>query len=100
MGEISGGGGSPQKDIATDHTATVDLGKIKTDVDNVFADGEKNGIPVFNVSKDEFNQNMSYGRKRLRFKQGTSAAEYMKATKYNKKFFIRNTDDDFVRIIK
>ena len=100
MGEISGGGDSPQKDIAKDHAVTGEPGKIKTDADGVFADGEKNGMPVFDVSREEFNQNMNYGRKRLRFKSGTSAAEYMRATKYNKKFFIRNKDDNFVRIVK
>ena len=100
MGEMTGGGEGPQKEIARDNAVTGEPGKIETDVKDVFADGERNGMPVFNVSKEEFNQNMNYGRKRLRFKSGTSVQKYMRGTKYNKKFFIRNMDDDFVRVIK
>jgi hypothetical protein len=51
-------------------------------------------LPVFNVTKDEFYQNMRNGRKRLRFKSGTNAQQYMSKTKYRRPFYISYTDSD------
>lgn len=90
----------PMDKVAQDVNPTSEPGKIETDVPDVFADGEKNGLPVFNVSSDEFYQNMNYGRRRLRFKSGTSVQSYMAKTRYNKPFWIRDTESDYVRKIK
>lgn len=87
------GGQSPEQIAAADNAISNDPGKVETDVKDVFADGNKNGVPVFNVSNIEFNQNMSFGRKRLRFKSGTSAQSYMKQTRYNRPFWIAYTND-------
>ena len=100
MGEMIDGGENPQKEIARDHSVTGEPGKIKTDVLDVFADGERNGMPVFDVSPEEFNVNMSGNRRRLRFKSGTPAQNYMRGTRYNIPFWIRNTKDGYVRKIK
>jgi hypothetical protein len=128
MGELSGtGGGIQGEKLATDQgvhdtpepaaepTPTdikgdggeVDTGdKSKeapkgyaTDVEDIFADGSKGDIPVFDVSPDEFNNNMKMDRRRLRFKAGSKAAEYMRKTKYNRPFWIRNTKDGYMRKI-
>jgi len=63
----------------------------------------KDEFPCFDVDKNEFYQNMQDGRRRLRFKSGTPAQEYMSKTKYNRPFFIRHVDDSgkkYVRKIK
>lgn len=48
-----------------------------------------NEFPVFDCTEDEFYQNMTHGRKRLRFKSGSAAQAYMGGTKYKKPFYIR-----------
>jgi hypothetical protein len=97
MSELSGNGSSSVQDkIAGDHAVTP--GEFETDVKDVFADGLKNDMPVFNVSKDEFHQNMAYGRRRLRFKTDTSVQKYMKGTRYNRPFWIES--DGYVRKVK
>ncbi len=71
---------------------------FETDVPDVRSDDfvqqgtEK--YPVFKVDRNEFYQNMMHGRKRLRFKQGTGAQEYMSKTQYNRPFFVQYTDTD------
>lgn len=102
MGELAGDNyNSPEAKIARDNAITTPPdGKVKTDVPNVFADGEKNGMPLFKVTKGEFYQNMNYGRKRLRFKSGTETQKYMSQTNYKRPFWIENQDDGFVRKIK
>jgi len=102
MGELAGDYyDSPESKIARDNVITAPPdGKVKTDVINVFADGEKNGMPVFKVTKNEFYQNMNHGRKRLRFKTGTETQKYMSQTKYKRPFWIENQDDGYVRKIK
>ena len=102
MGEISGNfEDSPEGAIATDNAVSAPPeGKIKTDVSNIFADGEYKGTPVFDVAKDEFYNNMKQDRKRLRFKTGSVAGEYMRKTRYNIPFYIRNKDDGYLRKIK
>ena len=103
MGELSGMNkdsisSSPEGMIKKDLEA-VD-GKVKTDVEGVFANAEKNGLPVFDVSQKEFFNNMKMDRKRLRFKKDNPVSAYMKNTKYNKSFFVRNTTDGYLRKIK
>jgi len=103
MGEMLGmnkDADSPMHKVAQDVNPTNKPGKISTDVGDVFADGEKDGLPVFDVGKDEFHQNMNYGRKRLRFKSGTSAQSYMAKTRYNKPFWIRDPESNYIRKVK
>jgi len=73
--------------------------KIPTDVKDVMADDTvkigTNEFPVFSCSKNEFFNNMSNDRKRLRFKSGSKVQQYMKGTKYkNRDFYISYTDDN------
>jgi hypothetical protein len=94
MGEAMGIDGSPEALAAKDNA--IDVGGedgVKTDVSDVFADGEKMGMPVFNVSKDSFYQNMKFGRKRLRFPSGSNTQEYMQKTKYQRPFWIAYDDN-------
>ena len=108
MGELAGdqtsGPDAKSKDdisVQTGFDQMPDGGKgVKTDVDGVFADGEKSGVPVFNVSQKEFYDNMKADRKRLRFKSGTSAADYHRKSNYRRPFYIRNVDDGFMRMYK
>lgn len=72
---------------------------IETDVEGIYADGIKGDVPVFDVSPEEFNNNMKMDRRRLRFKQGSKAAEYMRNTRYNRPFWIRNSQDGYMRKI-
>lgn len=70
---------------------------FETDVEGVkAADVIKQGtneFPVFDCTEDEFYQNMQHGRKRLRFKSGSAASQYMAGTKYKRPFYIRTTTD-------
>lgn len=82
---------------STDNTDNTDTESgFETDVKGINAnDFVQHGtekFPVFDVSQGEFMQNMSHGRKRLRFKSGTPAQSYMKGTRYNRPFYIRHTD--------
>ena len=74
----------------------TNTGQIPTDVEGVFAsDVVKHGnleFPVFDCEESEFYQNMTMGRKRLRFKSGSAASQYMSKTSYKRPFFIRTTD--------
>lgn len=79
----------------------------ETDVKDVRADDVvkqgKDEFPCFDVTQDEFYQNMQDGRRRLRFKADSAAQKYMAGTKYNRAFYVRHTDTDgktFVRKIK
>ena len=102
MGEISGNfQDSPEGIAAKDNAVSKPPdGKVKTDVSGVFADGEYKGTPVFDVSRQEFYNNMKQDRRRLRFKSDSSAGDYMRQTKYNIPFYIRNTKDGYLRKIK
>jgi len=79
----------------------------ETDVDGVMANDiikqGKDEFPCFDVSPEEFNQNMQDGRRRLRWKSESPAQKYMSGTKYNRPFYVRTTDDSgkkYVRKIK
>ena len=78
-----------------------------TDVPDLKADDVvrqgKDEFPCFDVEKDEFYQNMQDGRRRLRFKSGSKAQQYMQNTRYNRPFYVRTTDENgkkYVRKIK
>ena len=99
MGEMSGRYNlPPEKIAASDRVTSTNPGNVETDVPYVFADGDKGGVPVFKVGKNEFYQNMRHGRRRLRFKSGTPAQKYMSKTKYNRPFYISH--DGYIRKIK
>jgi hypothetical protein len=70
--------------------------KFDTDVEGVKADGQvpygSDRFPMFKVDKNDFYQNMKHGRKRLRFKTGSGAQQYMKGTKYQRPFYVSYTD--------
>jgi hypothetical protein len=71
---------------------------FQTDVPEVETKDQRDGLPVFEVEKDEFYQNMNHGRKRIRFKSGSAASEYMKKTRYHKPFYIKH--GEYLRKIK
>lgn len=78
-----------------------------TDVEGVMAHDEVQvGIekyPVFDVTDQEFHQNMEFGRRRLRFKGDTAAQKYHSGTRYNRPFYIRWESPDgkkYMRKIK
>jgi len=90
MGEISGVDNIDvhQAQAQADVAITGEPGKVKTSLDGVFADGEKGGLPVFNVDKHSFYQNMTHGRKRLRLKSGTAGQAFMSQSKNNQPFWL------------
>lgn len=96
-------GHGPEQIAQQDVAVTEPEDGFATDVADVSADGERQGMPVFNVSHGEFYQNMEYGRKRLRFKSGSNIQQYMQSTRYNKPFFIQYKDDtgkEYIRKVK
>lgn len=110
MGEMMSGDRQAElvaKDHAVEKPATdakqqtnAPDGKFKTDVEGVFADGEKSGLPVFSVSAKEFYNNMKTDRRRLRFKTGSTAQKYHQNTRYRRPFFIQNKDDGYTYKIR
>lgn len=86
--------------LAQDVAVKGEPGKVPTDVEDIYADGEKGGLPVFDVSQKDFNQNMSWGRKRVRFASDTVASQYMRQTKYQIPFWIRDKETGYTRKIK
>jgi hypothetical protein len=102
MGELSGTfSDSPEAQIARDKQVIEPPdGKFETDVPECFADGEFRGSHVFDVSKEEFYNNMRADRQRLRFKSDTPAQVYFKSTHYKTPFYIRNMEDGYMRKIK
>jgi hypothetical protein len=69
-----------------------------TDVEGVTSNDVVNfngaDYPCFDVTDNEFHQNMDSGRRRLRFKSGTNTQKYMSGTKYARAFYIRTTDSN------
>lgn len=96
MGEFSDAPGPAENQPDVPEREEGEVKQYPTDVEGVFAsDVVKHGnleFPVFDCAEDEFYQNMVMGRKRLRFKSGSPASQYMSKTKYNRAFFIRTTD--------
>ena len=100
-------GGEQQAAGTETETSAEELQGWQTDVTDLKSDDVvrvgKDEFPCFDVEHGEFYQNMQDGRRRLRFKSGTGAQQYMSKTKYNRAFYIRHTDKDgkkFVRKIK
>jgi len=109
MGEFSGrDDSSPISDIKSDGEKEQKIeGGYQTDVEGVIAQSSikygKDEFPCFDVSKNNFFQNMQGGRKRMRFESGSGAQKYMQGSKYARKFYIKYTDDNgksMVRSIK
>ena len=126
MGELSGRGvdaSGPNQNIASDKdvrgaddagqirdlpsdaadAAKGDDGTVKgvpTDAEGIFADGEKNGLPVFDVNQKDFYNNMKQTRRRLRFGSDTTASKYMRTTKYRRPFYVRNKEDGYMFKVK
>jgi hypothetical protein len=99
-GSLGGKPNQPHGEAAQDLGVNTQDNGFATDVDGVMADGEKEGHPVFDVSAEEFYNNMKQDRKRLRFASGTKAQQYHSSTKYNRPFFIRNKIDGYLRKVK
>jgi len=89
-GEGKAGGANTFEDSIKDE-------KFPTDVEGVDADGYieqgTNKFPKFNVSQQEFHQNMTDGRRRLRWKSDTPAQKYMAGTKYRIPFYVSYTEE-------
>jgi hypothetical protein len=68
-----------------------------TGVDGIRASGEKGGLPVFDVTPQEFYNNMKLDRRKLVFKRGTPAQQYHSRTNYKQPFYIRNTKDGYLK---
>jgi len=99
MGEFTSGGyNHSAENMKNQHQMDMDKDKTYQTPDGFECDGiKKHGndeFPIFNVDGKEFNQNMMYGRKRLHFKSGSKAQQYMQGTKYKRPFFIKTTTDD------
>lgn len=104
MGELAGNyQDSPEAQIAKDQNKAIEPpeGKFKTEFDDVFADAvnQKDNLPVFKVSHQEFYQNMNSGRQRIRFKSGSDAQKFMQNGRYNKTFWIQHEKDGYMRKI-
>jgi len=112
MGEIAQGADAQQDNIKQDLDVTANPssdakqgtdapdGKFSTDVDDLYADGMKGELPVFDVKPDTFFRNMKTDRRRLRFDKDTTAQKYHQNTKYRRPFWIRNKEDGFTYKIK
>jgi len=96
MGDLIGGMSPNQIDVQRGEGEKEE--EFDTGIEGIKADGQKDGVPIFNVSKEEFYQNMNYGRKRLRFKPDTMAQKFHSGTKYKLPFFIKHQNDDDGRI--
>ncbi len=87
-------------DVKPGNDGPDDTKGVKTDVDGVYADGEKAGVPVFDVTQAEFYDNMKSDRRRLRFTSGTAAQSYHSKSNYRRPFYIRNKEDGYMRMYK
>ena len=92
-------GDTPGTDAAEISTH-VDLGEFDTDVPDVKAQGQKNGIPVFDVPEDEFFKNLKADRKRFRFSPESPVTKYLQGTRYNRPFHIKTADGKYMRKVK
>ena len=102
-GEFVDGPSHDRNNMNNTFANTDTPGKIETDVPEVWADGTKDGLPIFDVSKDDFYKNLKQDRRRTRFSSETAASKYLQGTRYNKSFFVRTRDengDAFIRKVK
>lgn len=103
MGEFTNFNNSPEASIMKDKQ--VDVPDEKIDVPG-FKDIKCDGIyqvdsaPIFKVSHNEFYQNTSNGRQRLRFKSGSDVQKFMQNGRYKKPFYLRHEKSGYIRKIK
>jgi len=99
MGEFTNGT-SPEQDAMDRRSdpGSQEPGKIQTDVEGIFADGMKQGLPVFDVETDEFNKNIRAERQRVQF-TSEPITQYMQKTRYNRPFWVRTKDGNLMRKI-
>jgi len=109
MGEFTGTDDSnPTSDVKSDGEQMLKpTDGFQTDVEGIVAPSSvkygKDEFPCFDVSDKEFYQNMTGGRKRIRFQTDSPAQKYMQGTKYQRKFYIKHVDSNgkaLVRSIK
>lgn len=104
MGVFTDGGDEHVKNAMDDHNSIAGTGKesdegYPTDVEGVNADDivkyGKEEYPAFEVSPQEFFSNQKADRKKLRFKNGSKAGEYMRKTRNGARpFYIKTTAAD------
>lgn len=88
------------QDVGGDETTSDDSDQSSgwdTGIDGIKANGEKGGLPVFDVTPQEFYNNMKLDRRKLVFKRGTPAQQYHAKTNYHQPFYIRNTKDGYMK---
>lgn len=104
MGELTNNSDciSPEMEAMQQKAAVQvnDPGKISTDVENVYADGTKDNLPVFNIDHNDFMNTLRAERKRLRFKSDTAASQYLRGTKYARPFYLQSTDAEGKRYLR
>ena len=101
MGEMMNG--QTPGDMASDSRTQVSDVEVPTDVEGVVANGTKDGLHVFDVSKEDFYRSMKDDRKRQRFNSDSSAAKYLRSTRYKNSFYVRYKDEDgsaYIRKVK
>ena len=97
MSELTSGEGYfPERESMKLKTAVQvnNPGKVETDVPDVYADGTKDDIPVFDISHDDFMRNLRAERKRLRFKSDSTASTYLQGSRYKRPFYVRTSDTE------
>jgi hypothetical protein len=93
-------GGETSQDAGGDETTSDGSDQESgwdTGVNGIKANGEKGGLPVFDVTPQEFYNNMKLDRRKLVFKRGTPAQQYHASTNYHQPFYIRNTKDGYMK---
>ncbi len=70
---------------------------IDFDGETIKAAGEKGGLPVFDVSHQEFYNNMKLDRRKMVFKRDTPAQRFHSRTNYKQHFWVRNAEDGYMR---
>ena len=88
--------GEPQNKPDEPEEDNTEQQGVPTDVKGVYADSMvkqgHNEFPVFKCNRNDFYNNMTDNRKKMRFQSGSDIQQYMQKTKYNKPFFVSYTD--------
>ena len=82
-----------------DNTGEFDT-SLNTGVGDIKSDDMFRDKHVFDVSKNEYFNNMKLDRNRMRFSKGSKVSDYMKGTKYRSQFFVRYTDKEGQKFIQ
>lgn len=102
MGDLMGSAETSQEleTMKAQTAVSMNIGKIITDVEGIYADGMHKDMPVFDVEDDDFYKNMKVDRQRLRFQSDHPVSNYLRQTRYKKPFFIKTRDGRFMRKVK